>query len=95
MRRCASAACRASTTTEMLSSELPWAMATTLIFAARERREHARGDARRAVHPEPHDGDRRHALAHLDPVDLAPRDLAGELALEALLRVGRAASRAR
>jgi len=34
MRRCASAACRASTTTEMLSSELPCAIATTLIFAA-------------------------------------------------------------
>ena len=34
IRRCASPACRASTTTEMLSSELPCAMATTLILAA-------------------------------------------------------------
>ncbi len=38
IRRCASAACRASTTTEMLSSELPCAIATTLIRLPRVRR---------------------------------------------------------
>ena len=95
IRRCASAACRASTTTEMLSSELPCAMATTLIFAGRERGEHRRRHARRAVHAEAHDRHRGHAEAQLDAVDLAAADLAGELPLQALARVGRRTARAR
>ena len=71
---------RGLTTTEMFSSDEPCAMATTLISRRGERGEHAGGDARRAVHAEADDRDRGHAGAHLDAVDLAPADLAVELA---------------
>ena len=63
IRRWASPACFASTTTEMLSSELPCAIATTLILRRRQRAEHGRRDAGRAVHAEPDHRHRRHARA--------------------------------
>ena len=50
-----------STANEMLRSDDPCAMATTLMRAGGERREHARGDARRAGHAVADDGDDRHA----------------------------------
>ena len=53
-----------------------------------QRGEHRRRHARRAVHAEAHDRHRGHVEAELDAVDLAAADLAGELPLQALPRVG-------
>ena len=71
----------AATTTEMLSSEEPCAMATTLIPPAASAENTAGRHAGRPVHAEADDRDRGHARAHLDAVDLAAADLARELAL--------------
>ena len=49
----------------------------------RQRPEHPRRDPRRPRHPQPDDDERRDPGAHLDAVDLPPRDLALELLDEA------------
>ena len=66
-------------------------MATTLIPPAASAENTPRGDARRAVHAEADDRDRRHAGTHLDAVDLAPRAISSaELALRSATRARRA-----
>ena len=57
-------------------------MATTLMPPAASAEKTPAAMPGRAVHAESDHGDRRHARAHLDAVDLPPRDLAAELALE-------------
>ena len=83
------------TTTERFSSDEPCAIETTLMPAAGQGGEHARHDPGRVRHPRPDHGQRGHARPHLDPVDLAARDLVRERLQQRGLRAGRARLRHR
>ena len=81
----------AATTNEMFSSDEPWAMATMLMPASRQRGEHARRDAEVARHADADHRDGGQAGLHLDAVDLLARDLVAELLQQAVARaLGRA-----
>ena len=78
-RAAPSAASWAATTNEMFSSDEPWAMATMLMPACRQRREHARRDAAGPAMPRPTTATVARPSLHLDAVDLLARDLVAEL----------------
>ncbi len=72
------------TANEMLRSDDPCAIATTLMPPVDERREHARRDARRAGHAVADDRDDRHARPRGDVVDEAGGQLVAKRGAQAL-----------